>query len=170
LVEKYINDNLEILIETMKSLYEKEQFTEEDEWSKKDLLIMEQEVLGRTVSGSLHEVFSGFFRGNNMSTQFNKIESLRPKTRIRVEAIVKSKVKEFKIKNGNNTGQKFAKYIIEDASGVTTTMTVWADDYTKYKSILTDGTPIKAVCTVNEFMGQKDLAVATLEQAYGKDT
>jgi hypothetical protein len=49
-------------------------------------------------------------------------------------------------------------------------MTVWADDYTKYKAILTDGTPIKAVCTVNEFMGQKDLALATLEKAYGKDT
>ena len=170
LADKYISGNLESLIRMMKSLYETEQFTEEDEWSKRDLLIREQEVLGRTISGSLHEVFSGFFRGNSMSTPFSKIESLRPKTRVRVEAIVKSKVKEFKIKNGNNVGQKFAKYIIEDTFGATTTMTVWADDYAKYKPILTDGTPIKAICTVNEYMGQKDLAMSTLEKAYGKDT
>jgi DNA polymerase-3 subunit alpha len=163
-----IDNNLELYMSDAPKIFDPKTVTSEDEWDKKGLLINEQEVLGRTVSGSLHEVFSGFFRGGVMVTPFSKIPSLRPKSRIRVEAIVKSKVKEFKIKNGKNAGQKFAKYIIEDSYGNTTTMTVWASDYSKLKSILTDGTPIKAICTVNEYMGKKDLALSTLERAYGK--
>nr|BDD46195.1 DNA-directed DNA polymerase [bacterium] len=169
LAAAYIAENLDTLIETMPDLYDSDGYSSEDEWSKKEILINEQEALGRTISGSLHEVFKGFFRGNSaMVTPFEKIETLRPKSRIRIEAIVKSKIREFKIKNGNNAGQKFAKYIIEDAQGVTTTLTVWAGDYAKLKTVLTDGTPIKAICSVNEYMGKKDLALSTLEKAYGK--
>ena len=138
------------------------------EWSKKDLLIGEQEILGRTISGSLHEVFAGFFKGGPMVTPFSKIPAIRPKAKVRIEAIVKSKVKEFKIKNGPNTGKKFAKYLLEDKHGNTTTMTVWAGDYLKLKPVLTDGTPIKAVCAINEYMGKKDLSLSFLEKAFGK--
>jgi len=163
--DKYIGQNIDSIISQMPKIYDGNC----TEWTKKELLVNEQEVLGRTISGSLHEVFSGFFRGEgSLATKFDKILNLRPKSRIRVEAIVKSKVKEFKIKNGKNIGQKFAKYIIEDSAGSTITMTVWADDYSVLKSVLTDGTPIKAICSVNEFMDQKDLALVSLEKAYGK--
>ena len=86
---------------------------------------------------------------------------------VRVEAIIKTKIKEFKIKNGKNVGKKFAKYLIEDVTGQTCGMTVWADDYSRYRDILKDGSPLKAVCKVNEYMDKKDLALSHLERVYG---
>lgn len=162
----WLSKNLNTLVASAPKVYTEGTGTE---WDKKELLVNEQEVLGRTISGSLHEVFAGFFKGGSvLATKFSAIENIRPKTKIRIEAIVKSRVKEFKIKNGKNAGKKFAKYIVEDAHGNTTTMTVWAGDYGKLKAVLTDGTPIKAICSVNEYMDKKDLALVTLERAYGK--
>jgi len=163
-----IQKNLKLYMSDCPILYTPAEETEE--WSRKDILVAEQEVLGRTISGSLHEVFAGFFRGGSMVTAFGKIPTIRPKSKIRIEAIVKSKIKEFKIKNGRNAGQKFAKYLLEDAGGSTTTMIVWAGDYSKLKQVLTDGTPIKAICAVNEdrYTGENALSLSVLERAFGK--
>ena len=57
---------------------------------------------------------------------------------------------------------------MEDVNGDTCGLTLWADDYDKYKSVLKEGLPIKAICKVNEYMGQKDLALSSLERVYGR--
>ena len=36
------------------------------------------------------------------------------------------------------------------------------------KNLLIDGIPFKAVCTVNEYMGTKDLSLKTIERIYGR--
>jgi len=139
-----------------------------DEWDRKQLLLFERDVLGRTISGSLHEAFKGFFSGGSNVQSLGSIGRLESGSKIRVEAIIKNKIKEFKIKNGSNIGRKFAKYLIEDSFGNTCGMTLWADDYDKYRESLVDGIPFKAICKVNEYMDQKDLALSTLERVYGR--
>ena len=142
--------------------------TYHDEWERKDLLVAEREVLGRSISGSLHEVFRGFFKQDSSITPLRKVSSIEPGEKIKIEVIIKSLVKEFKIKRGKNIGKKFAKYLLEDAEGTTAEITVWQDDYEKYMSVLTEGLPMKAICKVDEYMGQKGLSLATLQAVLGK--
>ena len=124
-------------------------------------------VLGRTISGSMHEAFGEYFTNSNNITYLNQVPSLRKGEVVKVEAIVKTLKKEFTIKNGNNKGRKFGKYLIEDKKGNLSEITLWTHDYEKYKSRLIDGIPFKAICKVNEYMGQKDLSLKTLESVYG---
>jgi DNA polymerase-3 subunit alpha len=140
-----------------------------EEWDKKNILIYEREVLGRSISGSLHEAFKGFFSGGSNVVSLGSIGRLESGEKVRVEGIIKNKIKEFKIKNGANIGKKFAKYLIEDSFGNTCGMTLWADDYEKYRTALVDGIPFKAICRVNEYMDQKDLALSTMERVYGRE-
>lgn len=163
------NDVMTEKIKKMSQLVEpKEDVKDESkEWDKKNILLYEREVLGRAVSGSLHEAFKGFFSGGSNVISLGSIGAIEAGSKVRVEGIVKNKIKEFKIKNGANIGKKFAKYLIEDRFGNTCGMTLWADDYEKYRTSLVDGIPFKAICKVNEYMDQKDLALSVLERVYG---
>jgi DNA polymerase-3 subunit alpha len=139
-------------------------------WDRKETLLNEKEVLGRTISGSLHEVFPGFFRKDHyMVTPLSKLDTIELESRIKIEVIVNSKIKEFIIKKGKNKGKKFAKYIIEDVFGVITELTIWADEYDKYRDWLKDGVPIKAICKVGEYMDQRSLSLVTLEGIFGEN-
>jgi len=141
--------------------------TYDEEWNRKELLIAEREVLGRTISGSLHEVYTGFFRKNSLCTPLRNIKNCQIDDKIRIEVIISTKVKEFTIKRGRNIGKKFAKYLVEDADGSTAELTVWADDYARYQSVLKDGLPMKAICKVGEYMEQKSLSLSVLESVLG---
>ena len=141
----------------------------DDEWDRKEILLFENEVMGRSLSGSLHEIFRSFFRGGPLVTPLSRVQSENDGARIKIEAIIKTKIKEFKIKNGKNIGKKFAKYLIEDINGDTCGLTLWADDYERYRAILKDGLPIKAICRVNTYLDQKDLALSNLERVYGRE-
>ena len=138
------------------------------EWDKKDLLLYEKEILGRTISGSLHDIFETFFEGSHgSSTPLSSISTISKNTKIKIEAIIQSMVKEFKIKNGKRVGQKFAKYAVEDAHGTVLEMTVWPEQYASLRSILKEGVPIKAICKVDEYMGNKGISLLRLERHYG---
>jgi len=146
------------------------EFTASDEeWDRKEILLFERAVLGRSISGNLHEVFKDFFSGGSLVTPLSAISNLDKGARVRVEAIIKTKIKEFKIKNGKNVGKKFAKYLVEDINGDTCGLTLWAEDYARYRLMLRDGIPIKAICRVNNYLDQKDLALSTLERVYGRE-
>jgi len=141
----------------------------EEEFSEKEILLGEKEVLGRTISGSLHDVFNDFFRKNSsFITKLSTLSSLKKGDKIKIEVIINSKIKEFKIKNGKRVGRKFAKYMIEDINTTISELTVWTDDYEKYKNLFRDGMPIRAVCKVDEYMGTKGLSLLRLESIYGK--
>lgn len=138
-----------------------------DEWDKKEFLYNEREALGRTISGNAHEIFSGFFRNMSQSFKFSEIESYKKDSRIKIDAIIKTKIKEFKVKQGKNIGRKFAKYMIEDLSGSTSEITLWMDDYESLGSKFKDGIPFKAICKVDEYMGQKSLSLVELIEIFG---
>jgi|TARA_R110001583_G_scaffold16234_28_gene66393 DNA polymerase-3 subunit alpha len=172
---KDIHDNYQKYRTKIRAAEKKEKFIDDstlpeynDEWSRKDILLYEKQVLGRSISGSLHEAFSAFFGNSYNKTPLSSVPMLESGSRVRVEAIINSKIKEFKIKNGKRAGRKFAKYLIEDSDGNTCGLTVWADDYERYKAVLKDGIPIKAICKVSEYLDQKDLALSTLERVYGR--
>ena len=140
----------------------------DEEWERKEFLLNERSVLGRTISGSLHEVFSGFFREGSNSTLLREVASLEKNDKIKIEVILSSKLKELTIKRGKKIGRKFAKYLIEDSEGSTAEMTVWDTDYEKYNSVLKDGIPIKAICKVDEYMDMKGLSLYSLESVLGQ--
>jgi DNA polymerase-3 subunit alpha len=136
-----------------------------DEWGREDLLKNEKESLGRCISGSMHEVFGSFFRKDASNvTRLSEINSLKVKTKIKIEVIINNKIKEFIIKNGANKGKKFAKYAIEDVDGNLSELTLWADDYERYGPVFKDGMAIKAICQVNEYMGTKSISLEKLER------
>ena len=139
-----------------------------EEWEFNEILVNERNILGRTISGQLHEAFKGFFSKSSIVTRLCDVKSYEKGRSIRVEGIIKSLIKEFKIKNGKNTGRKFGKYLIEDIWGNTIGMTLWTEDYEKYKSSLIDGIPFKAICSINEYMDEKDLSLKTMEKIYGR--
>lgn len=141
----------------------------EEEWDRKDVLLNEMKVLGRTVSGQIHEIFKGFFRKDNpIITKLDRVPNLDVGQKVKIEVIIKSLLKEFTIKNGKNVGRKFGKYLIEDVFSNQGELTVWADDYSIYKNILHEGAPVRAICQVNEYMGQKSLSLKALENVSGK--
>lgn len=141
-----------------------------DEWDRKDILIFEKEILGRAVSGFLSDAYAGFFKkGISNVTLLNKISGLPVGTKIKIEVILNSQLKEFTIKKpGRNFGRKFAKYLIEDVYGNTSELTVWSNEYEKYKSILIPGLPIKGLAKIDEYLEQRSLSLLLLEAVLGK--
>lgn len=150
-----------------KTLTEEDLGREEEEWDRKDLLFNEREVMGRTLSGDTHEIFKGFFKGGADTMKFKDLKFMKVGSRVKVEAIVKTLSKEFKIKNGKNIGRKFGKYLIEDLEGNTTGLTLWTEDYEKYVSNFKDGIPFKAICQVGEYMDEKSLNLVEMMEIFG---
>lgn len=138
-----------------------------DEWPRKEFLYNEREIMGRPLSGETHEIFKGFFKGGSETLKFSDIKSLKTGAMIKVEGIVKTMMKEFKIKQGPKTGRKFAKYLVEDLEGNTTGLTMWTEHYEKFGSKFKDGTPFKAICKVGEYMDEKSLNLEEVLEVFG---
>lgn len=138
------------------------------EWDRRTILWNEREVMGRPLSGETHEIFRGFFKGDSNTLKFKDIPGLKTKSKIKVEGIVKAKQKEFTIKKeGPRLGKKFAKYLIEDLEGNTTSITLWNEHYEKFKATFVDGIPFKALCEVGEYMDEKSLNLLEMMEIYG---
>lgn len=141
----------------------------EEEWDRKTLLLYEKESLGRTISGSLHEIFNGFFTRSQNVFPLRKVKTTASGQKVRVELVINSMLKEFKIKKGKMAGKKFAKYSVEDYEGTVSELTIWSHEYEKYGNILNDGVPIKAICKVDDYMDQKSLSLISLEGILGRN-
>lgn len=150
-----------------KTLTETDLGRTDDEWERKELLFNEREYIGRTLSGDTHEIFQGFFKGGSDTMKFSDLKLLKVGSRVKVEGIVKTLSKEFKIKQGKNIGRKFGKYLIEDLQGNTTGLTLWTEDYEKYVTLFRDGIPFKAICQVGEYMDERSLNLAEMLEIFG---
>ena len=150
-----------------KTLTESDLGRTEEEWERKDFLFKEREIMGRTLSGDTHEIYQGFFKGGSDTMKFSDLKLLKVGSRVKVEGIVKTLSKEFKIKQGKNIGRKFGKYLIEDLQGNTTGLTLWTEDYEKYVTLFRDGIPFKAICQVGEYMDERSLNLAEMLEIFG---
>jgi DNA polymerase-3 subunit alpha len=132
-----------------------------EEWDKEEKLKYENEVLGEFVSGTINDLYSGFFTG--ATPEFSRVKNMPDNHTLRVEAIV-ADFKEDKIKKvGKNKGKSYARCSITDTVGESLPMTVWPEQWIKYKSRLTVGSPIKAVVKINDWNGTKSLVLENLE-------
>jgi DNA polymerase-3 subunit alpha len=138
----------------------------DQEWSKQEMLRHERDVLGELVSGSMNEMFPGFFTGYNV-TPLSRLRTLPDRHQIVVEVIAKAFLREFKIKTGKYNGRMMMKYLVEDVLGVETELTVWPDKYKEAKKLMVVGTPFRASCQVSDFNGVKTLMLREFEKVYG---
>ncbi len=128
------------------------------EWNKQELLRHEQECLGELLSGDINELYNGFFDLIN-TTPFSRLKMLPDKSAILVEGIIKTIIREFKIKDGRNRGRIMIKYSVEDLAGSQTELTIWPDQYEMAKKYLDVGKPFKAQCLVSEFNNVKSIVL-----------
>jgi len=140
-----------------------------EEWDRKTLILNEKDSIGKPISGGLHELYDGFFKKDSSQvTLLSQLTNIDAGRKVKIEVIINSKIKEFIIKQGKNSGKKFAKYSIEDINGNKSELTVWAEEYERYNSVFKDGIPIKAICSVGEWMEDKVLSLHQLESVYGR--
>jgi len=171
---KKVRDKMNIFIrKKVKDGYQSDMAVEEfpirmpgQEWSQQEKLRHEQEVLGELVSGSLTDLFPGFFTGYNV-TPISRLRMLPDRQQIVVEVLIKAFLREFNIKTGKYRGLPMAKYLVEDTIGTETELTVWPDQYANAKKMLKVGRPIRAICQVSEFNGVKSLMLREIEKVYG---
>lgn len=137
------------------------------EWGKPELLKHEMEVLGELVSGSLSDLFPGFFTGYN-AVPLARLKKLPDRHEVAVEVLIKSIFKEFKIKKaGRYCGKMMIKYFVEDMYGSENELTVWPTEYDRVKKLIGEGgIPIRALCQVSEFNGNKTLMLRELIEVY----
>jgi DNA polymerase III alpha subunit len=138
-----------------------------DEWSTQEKLRYENEVLGELISGSVYDMFPGFFT-DVMVTYISRIKNLPNRQRIMVEVVVKSLLREFEIKSGKSAGKKMAKYLIEDKNGTETELTVWPSEYERVRDAIIVGRPMRAACEVNDFNDTKSLILLEIQQIYNE--
>jgi len=173
---KKVRDKMNVFLKKSlkKDGYQSEEMALEDfpasipgqEWSKQEMLRHEQEVLGELVSGSINDMFPGFFTGYNV-TAISRLRMLPDRQQVVVEVIAKAFLREFKIKTGKYIGQMMMKYLVEDTAGAETELTVWPDQYKMAKKVIGIGRPLRATCQVSDFNGVKTLMLRKLEKVYG---
>lgn len=133
-----------------------------DEWTKKDILNGELETLGEYVSGTIDDMYGGFFTGNGVS--FKSLKKMADKTPVRVEAVVES-ISEARIqKVGKNKGNVYARCTLIDKNKDTVQMTIWANMWKKIKEKNIEGKPICALCRINVYKGTNTLILDNIEK------
>ena len=138
-----------------------------EEWSKRELLGYEKEVLGELVSGTVLDLFPNFF--SKQAIPLKRLRILPDRENIMAEFVIKDLLREFKIKTGKYTGQMMIKYRIEDAFGDENELTVWPTEYTNAKTRIIVGSPVRAECQISEFNGQKTLMLRAIKKVFGEE-
>jgi DNA polymerase-3 subunit alpha len=135
-----------------------------DEWDLKDKLSFEKEVLGTYLSGSVEQLFPGFFKGGTYSQSFSRVKQMMSNTSISLEGVVTS-CKELVIKkSGKNAGRKFGKLTFENSIGESIEVTVWPDQYDKLVKYFDKAVPLRGIFVVNEYNSEKSLVLNSVER------
>ena len=136
-------------------------FNREDEWSLKEILENEHLTLGEYISGSINDLYDGFFTGK-LVTFLNKIKGLSEGRNIIVESVI-TDVKKSKTKKGRT----FARCTLSDVNNNNAQLTVWPDQWLKHSKILSVGKPIRAVCKINIWNDNTTLVLDRIEKSTG---
>ena len=136
-----------------------------EEYTMREKMTLEKEVLGEYVSANLSLVYPGFFVEGVYSQPFSKIPSLAKGINFPTEGVV-SELRVMKGKSGRNVGKDLAKVTLENLRGETVNIMVWADLYEKVKKNLCVGLPVRLMCKVNDNQGKKELMLVNLEAFY----
>lgn len=162
-VKKAAKNDIEVSLEALESTTF--DLVADNEYSKKQVLKNEMEVIGHYLTGNHNDIYGSFFKNSPEITKLADITSIQSGQTVKIEAVVKIKIKELKINNkkSKSFGRAFAKYMLEDVNGKTAELTLWPEHYEKLRNFLIDGTPIRALCEVNEYMDSKSLVLRQVE-------
>lgn len=157
-INKYVEPNIEKGIAAIycTSGFEFNRVDFNEEWPRKELLMAENNVLGEYVSGGIQEVYENFFTPSGVA--FNKLKGLPDKMKVKIEAIVTDVIPN-KFRAGKNKGKTYARCTITDINSDATTLTVWNENYNRYRDVLKAGQTINAICLINEWNGVKSLVL-----------
>ncbi len=163
-IKKSVKNNVELdLSNVMKNV------DHNNEYDKKQIMQYEMDIIGHYLSGTHQDIYGDFFKNGPDIVHFDSINSIKSGQTIKIEAVLKMQIKQLKIKKkGKNFGRIFAKYLLEDTYGKTYELTLWPELYDRYKGVLQDGIPIRALCEVNEYMDNKSLVLKRLEATPNK--
>jgi len=132
------------------------------DWDVKTRLTGERDTLGEYVSGTANDMYSGFFKGNGV-TSLKMTPSLGDGHKLRVESFI-TDLKEKKTKSGKNAGQIYADCSIQDIDGVTATLRIWPNHWNTLKGKLSVGNALRAICRVNVYQGNVSLVLDKVEK------
>ncbi len=137
-----------------------------DEYSLREKLEFEKEVLGFFLSGDMSAMYPGFFVGGRYSMSYSKLQQMVENINFPTEGIIVS-MKELIIKKpGKNLGKTMCKMVLENLKGETVDISIWADQYERLKTRLKVGLPIRGMFKVNEYAGSKSLVLINVEAIY----
>lgn len=140
-----------------------------NEWGKQQKLRYELEVLGEMVSGTIQDLFPGFF--NSIDTvNLGRLKSFPDRHEIKVEVMVQKILREFKIKTGKYAGQMMIKYLVFDPKDPLNNLielTVWPSEYERAKKMIKEGMPLKCIAQVSVFNQAHTLMLRKVERIYG---
>ncbi len=166
--KKKVKKTYQITAEQLAEFVPKNMDGRKDEYSLRDKLQFEKEVLGYFLSGDMGSMYPGFFVGGRYSTSYTKLQSMVENINFPTEGIISS-IKEIIIKkSGKNHGKTMCKMVLENLKGETVDISVWADQYERLKTTLKVGLPIRGMFKVNEYGGAKSLVLINLEAVYKK--
>lgn len=135
-----------------------------EEWDLKDKLSFEKEVLGTYLSGSVEQLFPGFFKGGTYSQSFTRVKQMMANTSVSLEGVVTA-CKELVIKkSGKNAGKKMGKLTFENSIGETIDVTVWPDQYEKLAKHFVKPVPLRGIFVVNEYNSEKSLVLNSIDR------
>lgn len=134
------------------------------DWTQPEQLRFEQEVTGQLVSGTIHDLYPGFFLEYGV-TPLSRIRRMPARADVIVEVIIKSHIRNFQIKKDGRLKNKWmAKYQVEDVHGTQMEMTIWPDLFKEAIEQFQNDVPLRALCRVSEFEGSKSLMLAKIEK------
>ena len=135
------------------------------DWDLQEKLKYEREVFGELISGTLRDLYPGFFSGVNV-TLISQLKDLPDRHNIIVEFLVIDLLREYKITKGRYKGQKMIKYTVSDVNGFESELTVWPTEYNSAKKLMKNGTPVRAECQISNFNGVKTLMLRSIQKIY----
>lgn len=137
----------------------------EEEWDKKKILEGELETIGDYISGSVNDLFDGFFSISGIAS-FSAAKRVAENTPVKIEAVVDD-IKKCKTKSGKNKGSEYACCDLIDVNNDIMQMKIWSDKWEMVKDRIVKGKPIRAICRINLWNDTKSLVLDRLD-AVGK--
>jgi DNA polymerase III alpha subunit len=133
-----------------------------DEFTLQEILQGESETLGECISGTVNDMYGGFFTNAGVTT-FNKLKKFPNKYTVSVEAVV-SDIKLAKVKTGKTAGKIYGKLLLTDINNDNVKLIIWPQQWERCKDRIEMGTPIRSVCRINIWNGSVDLELERLEK------
>lgn len=137
------------------------------EWTIQEKMTHEKDVLGAYISGSIDQLYPGFFKGGAWNFTGKKLQLTPDRSLVQAEGII-TEITELKYKTGKKVGAVFGKGTIENVNGDRMSLTIWHETYVKMQKYFDKQMPlpIRGLFSVNEYRGEKGLVLNKVKGLY----